>query len=86
MEQYSMAQSEMVERDQKLRQVESLNNSIRLELLSSDTERRNLSNTVTQQEREISQVRCDLKQGKIDLWLKSRKKNYCQSLLFFLFF
>ncbi|XP_008305394.1 centrosomal protein of 135 kDa isoform X3 [Cynoglossus semilaevis] len=55
MEQYRMAQSEMVERDQKLRQVESLNNSIRLELLSSDTERRNLSNTVTQQEREISQ-------------------------------
>ncbi len=47
----------MEEREQKLQQAEGLNNSIRLELLSSDTERRHLRDTVSHQEREIQQVR-----------------------------
>lgn len=40
-----------------LQQAEGLNSSIRLELLSSDTERRHLRETVSNQEREIQQVR-----------------------------
>ena len=62
LERFRMAHSEMEEHEQKLQQVEGLNNSIRLELLSSDTERRHLRDTVGQQEREIHQVRRGLKQ------------------------
>lgn len=52
-----MAHSEMEEREQRLQQVEGLSNSIRLELLSSDTERRHLRDTLGQQGIEIQQVR-----------------------------
>lgn len=51
-----MAHSEVEEREQKLQQAEGLNNSIRLELLSSDTERRQLRDSVSNKEREIQQV------------------------------
>lgn len=54
-----MAYSESEEREQKLQQAEGLNNSIRLELLSSDTERRQLRETIGNHEREIQQVRPD---------------------------
>lgn len=54
---FKMAHSEVEEREQKLQQVEGINNSIRLELRSSDTERRQLRDTVSNQEREIQQVR-----------------------------
>lgn len=46
----------MTEGQQKLQQAEGLNNSIRLELLSSDTERRQLRDAVGHQDREIQQV------------------------------
>ncbi|XP_069006775.1 centrosomal protein of 135 kDa [Embiotoca jacksoni] len=55
LERFRMAHSEMEEREQKLQQAEGRNNSIRLELLSSDTERRHLRDTVGHQEREIQQ-------------------------------
>ncbi|XP_075943475.1 centrosomal protein of 135 kDa [Anarhichas minor] len=55
LERFRMAHSEVEEREQKLQQVEGLNSSIRLELLSSDTERRHLRNTVGHQGREIQQ-------------------------------
>ncbi|KAM4629083.1 centrosomal protein of 135 kDa [Polymixia lowei] len=55
LERFRMAHSEMEDRDQKLQQAEGLNNSIRMELLSSDTERRHLRDTVSHQEREIQQ-------------------------------
>ncbi|KAG7458398.1 hypothetical protein JOB18_016435 [Solea senegalensis] len=55
LDRFRTAHSEVEEREQKLHQAESLNNSIRLELLSSDTERRHLSSTVSHQEREIHQ-------------------------------
>ncbi|XP_042339694.1 centrosomal protein of 135 kDa [Plectropomus leopardus] len=55
LERFKMAHSEVEEREQKLQQAEGLNNSIRLELLSSDTERRRLRDTVGHQEREIQQ-------------------------------
>ncbi|XP_029905764.1 centrosomal protein of 135 kDa isoform X2 [Myripristis murdjan] len=55
LERFRMAHSEVEDRDQKLQQAEGLNNSIRLELLSSDTERRHLRETVSHQEREIQQ-------------------------------
>ncbi|XP_029988835.1 centrosomal protein of 135 kDa isoform X3 [Sphaeramia orbicularis] len=55
LEQFRMAHSDMEERDQKLQQAEGLNNSIRLELLSSDTERRHLREKVSNQEKEIQQ-------------------------------
>lgn len=53
---FRMAHSEVEEREQKLQQAEGLNNSIRLELLSSDSERRQLRDSVTSKEREIQQV------------------------------
>ncbi|XP_040896795.1 centrosomal protein of 135 kDa isoform X2 [Toxotes jaculatrix] len=56
LERFRMAHSEVEEREQKLQQAEGLNNSIRLELLSSDTERRHLRDTVGHQEREIHQA------------------------------
>lgn len=52
-----MAHSEVEEREQKLQQAEGLNNSIRMELLSSDSERRHLRDTVSHQKRELQQVR-----------------------------
>ncbi|XP_070688604.1 centrosomal protein of 135 kDa isoform X2 [Pempheris klunzingeri] len=55
LERFRMAHSEVEEREQKLQQAEGLNNSIRLELLSSDTERRHLRDTVSHQGREIQQ-------------------------------
>ncbi|XP_068581534.1 centrosomal protein of 135 kDa [Cebidichthys violaceus] len=55
LERFRMAHSEVEEREQKLQQVEGLNSSIRLELLSSDTERRHLRDTVGHQGREIQQ-------------------------------
>uniref|UniRef100_A0A3B4X9M1 Centrosomal protein 135 n=1 Tax=Seriola lalandi dorsalis TaxID=1841481 RepID=A0A3B4X9M1_SERLL len=55
LERFRMAHSEVEEREQKLQQAEGLTNSIRLELLSSDTERRHLRDTVGHQEREIHQ-------------------------------
>lgn len=60
LERFRTAHSEMKEREQKLQQAEGLNTSIRLELLSSDTERRQLRDTVGQQDREIQQVRGSL--------------------------
>lgn len=53
---FRLAHSEAEEREQKLQQAEGLNNSIRLELLSSDTERRQLRDSVNNKEREIQQV------------------------------
>lgn len=53
---FRMAHSEVEEREQKLQQTEGLNNSIRLELLSSDTERRQLRDSVNNKEKEIQQV------------------------------
>uniref|UniRef100_A0A665V9N8 Centrosomal protein 135 n=1 Tax=Echeneis naucrates TaxID=173247 RepID=A0A665V9N8_ECHNA len=55
LERFRMAHSEVEEREQKLQHAEGLNNSIRLELLSSDSERRHLRDTVSHQEREIHQ-------------------------------
>ncbi|CAK6956095.1 LOW QUALITY PROTEIN: centrosomal protein of 135 kDa [Scomber scombrus] len=55
LERFRMTHSEMEEREQKLQQAEGLNSSIRLELLSSDSERRHLRDTLSQQEREIQQ-------------------------------
>ncbi|CAJ1060000.1 centrosomal protein of 135 kDa isoform X3 [Xyrichtys novacula] len=55
LERFRMAHSEVEQQEQKIQQAEGLNNSIRLELLSSDTERRHLRDTVGQQEREIQQ-------------------------------
>ena len=56
LDRFRMASSEMEEHEQKLQQAEGLNSSIRLELLSSDTERRRLRDTVSNQESEIEQV------------------------------
>ncbi|XP_070765256.1 centrosomal protein of 135 kDa [Enoplosus armatus] len=55
LDRFRMAHSEVEEREQKLQQAEGLNNSIRLELLSSDAERRHLRDTVSHQKREIQQ-------------------------------
>uniref|UniRef100_A0A3Q0SYU5 Centrosomal protein 135 n=1 Tax=Amphilophus citrinellus TaxID=61819 RepID=A0A3Q0SYU5_AMPCI len=55
LERFRLAHIEMEERQQKLLQAEGLSNSIRLELLSSDTERRRLRDAVGQQEKEMQQ-------------------------------
>ncbi|XP_034736787.1 centrosomal protein of 135 kDa isoform X2 [Etheostoma cragini] len=55
LERFRMAHSGVEEREQKLQQAEGLNNSIRMELLSSDSERRNLRDIVSHQGREIQQ-------------------------------
>ncbi|KAM7410372.1 hypothetical protein PAMA_001694 [Pampus argenteus] len=55
LDRFRLTHSEAEEREQKLQQAEGLNNSIRLELLSSDSERRHLRETISQQEREIQQ-------------------------------
>ncbi|XP_071261101.1 centrosomal protein of 135 kDa-like [Salvelinus alpinus] len=57
LERFRMAHGESEDRELKLQHAEGLNNSIRLELLSSDTERRHLRETVGHQEREIQEVR-----------------------------
>ncbi|TKS75034.1 Centrosomal protein of 135 kDa [Collichthys lucidus] len=56
LDRFRMAHSEVEEREQKLQQAEGLNNTIRLELLSSDSERRHLRDTVSHQDREIQQA------------------------------
>lgn len=53
---FRMAHFEVEEHEQKVQQAEGLNNSIRLELLSSDTERRQLRDSVNNKEKEIQQV------------------------------
>uniref|UniRef100_A0A3P9Q772 Centrosomal protein 135 n=1 Tax=Poecilia reticulata TaxID=8081 RepID=A0A3P9Q772_POERE len=55
LERFRMAHSGMQEWEQKLHQAEGLNNSIRLELLSLDTERRQLQETVGLKDKEIQQ-------------------------------
>ncbi|XP_046905669.1 centrosomal protein of 135 kDa isoform X1 [Hypomesus transpacificus] len=55
LEQFRAAHYEVEERGKKLEQVQGLNNSIHLELLSSDTERRHLREKVGHQEREIQE-------------------------------
>ncbi|KAL1022602.1 hypothetical protein UPYG_G00029760 [Umbra pygmaea] len=55
LEQFRMAHGVSEERELKLQHAEDLNNSIRLELLSSDTERRHLRETVEHQDREIQE-------------------------------
>ncbi|XP_062308598.1 centrosomal protein of 135 kDa isoform X1 [Osmerus eperlanus] len=55
LEQFRAAHYEVEERGKKLEQVQGLNNSIHLELLSSDTERRHLREKVSHQEREIQE-------------------------------
>lgn len=56
LERFRMAHSDAEEQEVKLQQVEGLNNSIKLELLSSDTERRHLRERVSLQDREIQEV------------------------------
>lgn len=51
-----MAYTKSEEQEQQLAEVDGFNSSIRLELLSSDTERRRLRECVGNQEREIQQV------------------------------
>ncbi|KAJ7986476.1 hypothetical protein DPEC_G00340280 [Dallia pectoralis] len=55
LERFRMAHGVSEDRELKLQHAEDLNNSIRLELLSSDTERRHLRETVGHQEREIQE-------------------------------
>uniref|UniRef100_A0A3B4BWN6 Centrosomal protein of 135 kDa n=1 Tax=Pygocentrus nattereri TaxID=42514 RepID=A0A3B4BWN6_PYGNA len=55
LERFRMAHSDAEERELKLQQAEGLNNSIKLELLSSDTERRHLREKVSLQEHEIQE-------------------------------
>ena len=56
LERFRLAHTALEERDQKLQQAEGFTSSIRLELLSSDTERRHLRQTISHQETEIQQV------------------------------
>lgn len=51
-----MAYTKSEEQEQQLAEVEGFNSSVRLELLSSDTERQRLRECVSNQEREIQQV------------------------------
>ncbi|KAM9435733.1 centrosomal protein of 135 kDa isoform 2-T2 [Clarias gariepinus] len=55
LERFRSAHTDSEERELKLQQAEGLNNSIKLELLSSDTERRHLREKVSLQEREIQE-------------------------------
>uniref|UniRef100_A0A3Q2Y5U9 Centrosomal protein 135 n=1 Tax=Hippocampus comes TaxID=109280 RepID=A0A3Q2Y5U9_HIPCM len=55
LERYRTAHLDVEERERRLQQIEELKNSIRLELLSSDTERRHLRETVSHKELEIQQ-------------------------------
>lgn len=56
LERFRSAHMDAEEREVKLQQAEGLNNSIKLELLSSDTERRHLREKVSLQDREIQEV------------------------------
>ncbi|KAL1253641.1 hypothetical protein QQF64_015870 [Cirrhinus molitorella] len=55
LERFRTIHTESEDREQKLQNAEGLNNSIRLELLSSDTERRHLRERVSLQDREIQE-------------------------------
>ncbi|XP_062858185.1 centrosomal protein of 135 kDa isoform X2 [Trichomycterus rosablanca] len=55
LEHFRSAHLDAEEREQKLQQAEGLNNSIKLELLSSDTERRHLREKLSLQDREIQE-------------------------------
>ncbi|XP_035272175.1 centrosomal protein of 135 kDa [Anguilla anguilla] len=55
LERFRMAHSQAEDSELKLHQAEGLNNSIRLELLSADTERRHLRERVSHLEREIQE-------------------------------
>ncbi|XP_072294915.1 centrosomal protein of 135 kDa isoform X2 [Eucyclogobius newberryi] len=55
LERFRMAHTDVEEQEQKLQQAEGINTTIRLELLSTDTERRHLRDAVNNQEREIKQ-------------------------------
>uniref|UniRef100_A0A673GJ44 Centrosomal protein 135 n=1 Tax=Sinocyclocheilus rhinocerous TaxID=307959 RepID=A0A673GJ44_9TELE len=55
LERFRTVHTESEDRELKLQQPEGLNNSIRLELLSSDTERRHLRERVSLQDREIQE-------------------------------
>uniref|UniRef100_A0A8C2DMT7 Centrosomal protein 135 n=1 Tax=Cyprinus carpio TaxID=7962 RepID=A0A8C2DMT7_CYPCA len=55
LEHFRTIHTESEDRELKLQQAEGLNNSIRLELLSSDTERRHLRERVSLQDREIQE-------------------------------
>ncbi|XP_048062370.1 centrosomal protein of 135 kDa isoform X2 [Megalobrama amblycephala] len=55
LERFRNIHTESEDRELKLQQAEGLNNSIRLELLSSDTERRHLRERVSLQDREIQE-------------------------------
>lgn len=55
LERFRSIHTESEDRELKLQQAEGLNNSIRLELLSSDTERRHLRERVSLQDREIQE-------------------------------
>ncbi|XP_068599752.1 centrosomal protein of 135 kDa [Brachionichthys hirsutus] len=55
LDRFRTAHSEVEEREHKLLKAEGLNNSIRLELLSSDSELRQLRDTVNHKDREIQQ-------------------------------
>ncbi|XP_043985251.1 centrosomal protein of 135 kDa [Gambusia affinis] len=55
LERFRTAHSGMQEWEKKLHQAEGLNNSIRLELLSLDTERRQLQEIVEQKDKEVQQ-------------------------------
>ncbi|KAL2089887.1 hypothetical protein ACEWY4_014575 [Coilia grayii] len=57
LERFRMAHSQAEERDLQLQQAEGVTNSIRLELLSSDTERRHLRERLGHQEQEIQEVK-----------------------------
>ncbi len=56
LERFRTIHTESEDRELKLQQAEGLNNSIRLELLSSDTERRHLRERVSLQDREMQEV------------------------------
>ncbi|XP_026800421.3 centrosomal protein of 135 kDa isoform X2 [Pangasianodon hypophthalmus] len=55
LERFRSAHMDVEDRELKLQQAEGLNNSIKLELLSSDTERRHLREKVSLQDREIQE-------------------------------
>lgn len=57
LEHFRSAHLDAENRELKLQQAEGLNNSIKLELLSSDTERRHLREKISLHEREIQEVR-----------------------------
>lgn len=56
LERFRMACTRSEQQEQQLQEAEGFSNSIRLELLVSDTDRRRLRESVSNQEREIQQV------------------------------